>query len=231
MALLTLPHETITHILYHITDKTLTNMTCKLFQKLLQNLYDTKKLSNINDSYFLNKHFDNMRHKDLDQVINIHNYNCLNLIAYKLFVSKNINVLNEHLMMLIKQNCKLNNVTRPKYMKKMYQDIQTYYWVVSKTDTEMLNTTLAHKSYDMLVLLLSVQNIKKIYVSTISARFKNEKDINVITYEIDYLVKNNVLDYTEVYVKLHEYEKIHLQNELYGYLEKYVNKNIVCMYS
>jgi hypothetical protein len=227
MSIHTLPPEIISIILSHIPDKTLANITCKLFQKLLQTLYDTQQLSDINDSYFLNKHFPNLNDKDFDKITNINNYKCLNLIAYKLFVIDNVSISYTQTLMLIKQNCKLNNVTRPKYMQKMYQ--KSSLWLEDYTN--ILEITLLHKSYDMLILLFSLSNFKKEYIDTIPTRFEKEKDINVITYEIDYLVKNNVLDYTTIYVKCHPYTQIPLYNELYKHLEKYVNKNIVQLYT
>lgn len=227
MSIHILPHEIISIILSHIPDKTQASITCKLFQKLLQTLYDTHQLSDIDDSYFLNKHFPNLNDKDFNKITNIHNYKCLNLIAYKLFVIDNVGISSDHTLMLIKQNCKLNNVSRPKYMQKMYEKISL--WLGDYSD--ILKITLLNKSYDMLILLFSLQHFKKEYIDIMPTRFEKETDINVITYEIDYLVKNNVLDYTTIYLKCHPYTQIPLYNELYKHLEKYVSKNIVQLYT
>ena len=84
MSIHILPHEIISIILSHIPDKTQASMTCKLFQKLLQTLYDTHQLSDINDSYYFSKIPDVY---PLDKICNIKSNSILNLIIYKQIVS------------------------------------------------------------------------------------------------------------------------------------------------
>jgi hypothetical protein len=87
-----LPNEIWTHMFGLVDDKTGLSMTCKLFDKLLLDMYRSRQISNINDSYFL-KHQTDTYFTDgfVDLVVHkIHNHYCLNLIMTKAYPGSNI---------------------------------------------------------------------------------------------------------------------------------------------
>jgi hypothetical protein len=115
MSIYILPPEIITLILFHIPDKTQASMTCKLFQKLLQTLYDTHQLSDINDSYYFSKIPDVY---PSDKICNIKNNNILNLIAYKFLIKNQYKYLLDayYIYIVLRQNYILNNISKPDYL-------------------------------------------------------------------------------------------------------------------
>ena len=146
--ILTLPHEIIMHVFGFVDDKTGLSMTCKLFDKLLLDMYRSGQISNINDSYFL-KHQTDTYFTDgfVDLVVHkIHNHYCLNLIMTKSYSSSNTYIR------ILKQVLKINQITKPKLMCKTVKCID-YFATSSILLCETLNEALNHDAYDTLKMI------------------------------------------------------------------------------
>lgn len=194
VSILYLPYEMIMHVFGFVEDKISLSMVCKLFDKLLLKMYTSKQLSNINDSYYL-KHIDNKFLQD--NIKNIHNHNCLNLIMYKLYPSNKINY--DTFVEILYQNCITNNISKPKYISKLSKIIPTFIGCSIKS-FDIFNACIQNKSYGILKILLIKNNgIQSSFGYNILKLSDND---NVVMDFIVSLVENDVMTYETVMAKI-----------------------------
>lgn len=195
--ILYLPYEMIMHIFGFVEDKIGLSMVCKLFDSLLLKMYTSKQLSNINDSYYL-KYMDNIDEAFIQNNIkNIHNHNCLNLIMYNLYLYGKI-YYNTRVVILY-QNCMTNNISKPKYISKLSKSIPTFIGCFLNS-YDMLDICIKNKSYGILKILLRKNNgMRSNFMYNI---LKFNDDDNKVVDLITCLVENDVITYECVLNKI-----------------------------
>jgi hypothetical protein len=223
-SLLDLPHDIIPLILYHIPDKTPASMTCKLFRKMLLDMLDKKQLSDINDSYYISHLGITTFHFLIEH---IHNPNCLNAIIYK-FINDRVGYRMPKYK-LLKQNCKLNNISKPKYINFLVNEIERINYYGDKNIVDILDVAFINKSFDILMMIMISNKIKAHWANSIYKRYKNETQIDIIIEEINMLIKNNIMSYAEMYndMYLMDKNKIFLYDDVMKYLEQFLNPNTI----
>jgi hypothetical protein len=215
-----LPNETVCHIFKFVKDRIPVSRTCKKWDILLNDMYKQKLLSDINDPYYFKKYFDEVGLlKTENDTANISEHKCLNYICEKLY---NINVYvpvkfgND----LIIKNCQVNNVSKPKWIYRLYRN---YVYDLPK----IIDTCLKYKAYDMLVILIFHDN-------TFAMKFKEqyilhyyyETNIDVIICDLEIIMSKNILTITQIY-KLICVSNIFLRKPILAYLEAKINPEIL----
>jgi hypothetical protein len=308
--LLSLPDEIVTHILSFLPDKIYASMTCKLFEKLLMQMFNNKMINDYNDPYYLNKYYTNQNILIINRFLHlITNHNSLNCIYFKLYDTKNEeeyeeeNDEDEHndedednknndeeyqegnkdeenknndeeyeedndnegkeedndnegededdenyeencdenenygentymmfIIKLLQQYCVTNNVSNPKTIGCLIHTMIIYQHCGSlKMSPTLINTAFKHKSYDLLLILLSEQAIKRYWIESFYTRFGKETNIDNIINEITFLNTNHLFSFIEIYTLIHneEWRDILLKKDVSCYLEKFIHKNII----
>lgn len=249
-----LPYEMIMHIIGFVPDKVNVSMTCKLFCKLCNDLYDICDTIKFNDPYDINKFYNRknilMNREDLK---NIDNHNSLNCMFYKLYFkngkyNRNMydddELLNDKLQntedymeqiairakfvyRLLYSCCNTNNILKPIYINKLTNDIHPHYYKPVNMGDEkenLLNVAFKNKSYDIAMFLLLDTKIKGYWSNSLITRYKNETNINIIINEINMIVDHHVMTLLDIYENIYSIAKDMLL--LYDDLLKYLQNSI-----
>jgi hypothetical protein len=186
MALVKLPYEMITHIVNFVKDKIGLSMTCKLFDKLVLDIYKSGKLSNVNDSYYL-KHLSN--YQNIDE---IYNHNCLNLVMYRL---SNLQYSNLYFPILARV-LETKNISKPEYIATISKKIIGITNIGMK---HILHNTITYKSYDILKIIMS--NSKPIEQGFLVFFLELYQNLNIedTKKEMTCMIENDVVSYKNIY--------------------------------
>lgn len=220
------PYEILAIIMGFVDDNIRTSMTCHLFRDVLQKMYKSKQLMNVNDPYVLSRHhkkygfrvYDIIK-KDMDKITN---HKCLNFIGDILFANGEQGFVYEwgSIYILLFQNCITNNASRPTYFPKMLTQIKHHLYRLDTVYERIILVTLASKSFDVFVILMQDLGARQIWGTFIfRQRYLNESDINVIIKEMDILMENKVMSANEIlnFVRLHAND-LKLRYEIMEYL-------------
>jgi len=202
-----------TMIASFVKDRMYMSMTCKLFQDMLQNMYDTKQLTNLNDPYVFKYRYQNIKLSDKikynKHFLNYVNHHVINATTYD----------KKHIINVLTHNCKSNNVTKPDDIKKLI-DMYVKDNVITLEFGILVYVCLIHKSRDILKLMASYDVARVAYAITIFVRYKYESNIDIIVRDMDRLVRLGVTDYDEIYRQSQNRKNyIYLDGELRNYLK------------
>jgi hypothetical protein len=239
-----LPNETIINILGFIPDKVYAYMVSKRWRKLLDETVKDVQLhkyridveiyegydyfghrqyahTTFNNPFTLPKYVDEKNIlKFQNNIQYITNHNCLNYIFYT-SKCKNRSINIRFLVVLLAQNCKVNNSSKPNYILELYDIInnQSAYGLI-------LNKILKHKSYDILSILAHKFNdfgtMWLHYHYTMS-------QFNEIIKEIDILVDKNIITYAHVYNIFHK-SNMRFRLEILTHIKTKIDKDILKLF-
>jgi hypothetical protein len=145
-------------------------------------MFDTKQLSDINDPYFLMKYYNTNNLKQIcEHIHKITNHNCLNFIAYT-WQKPMVILFNP--MKLLKQNCIVNNVSRPRYICALVEQLNNYnQW----PHLDILNELFNNKYYNMIKILLGNDAFYSIWITSFFVRYSDEKFDDAIK-ELNFII-------------------------------------------
>jgi hypothetical protein len=198
-----LPYEMIYNILIYLPEKMNASLTCTLWSKCCQQLYNENKMTNHNDLYYLKKHYNRNNINDIEEYITtITNHNCLNFIFFMhcrvpliqyvgcqnwYFKPESLNI--ELLRLLMMQNCITDNVSKYESLEQLMVIFQNYYLLDS-----LLNFALNHKSHNISHILLSYAIVMANWHNRISKLSSHE-----LIKEVKFLLDNNFITLNKVY--------------------------------
>jgi hypothetical protein len=251
--MLQLPYEILQQIIIGIPDKMNISMTNKNFDKLLTQMYNDGKLTYRDDPYFLkrcykkddilygDKNISEIMSEIKDLIPHLHNHNSLNYIFTIFFVEHKFGnkrshfdqelqetyyngVYNYILYKLLLQNCMMNNVSKPKYIKLL-----SSYITETREYSELISSAFLNKSHGILMILFSDIIARESFIRSIVSRYKYETNIEVITKEIEFLDNNYLISLVDVYAKIYDIAShdLLLKDKVLLYLEHFVNKVVV----
>lgn len=233
-----LPKELMPHILSLVPDKIYLNQTCKLYENILQQLFDNKQLSDHNDSYYLYKYYNPTNIRTVENHIpSITNYNSLNYIFYTAYFTCDnrhkgvythlglVSCIREPLLL---QYCIINFVTRIEYLIILLNGL--YHKPIFSGDSvkgsELLYAAFKYESYDFIILLLSQEWMISKWSYIFEARYLNENNSNIIIKEINFLTNNHLMSLSQIYRCLHE-QTFNTKIDVIDYLEQQLGENMV----
>lgn len=237
-----LPNETINNILQFIPDKVYAYMVSNRWRKLLDETVKDVQLhkykidveiyegyhylrhkqyahDTFNDPFTLPKYVDEKNIlKFQNNIQYITNHNCLNYIFY---TSKCKNKSIRFFVILLAQNCEMNNSSNPNYILELYDMInnQPAYGLI-------LNEILKHKSYDILSILAHKFNdfgptwLRYHYAMSPS---------NEIIKDIDILADKKIMSYTQIYNLIHK-SNLRFSLEILVHLKTKIDKDILKLF-
>jgi hypothetical protein len=241
-----LPYEMLTHIITFIPDKMNISIVNKLFEKVLQQMFDNGQLTDHYEPYYLKKN----RHKlTIDEINNdilpsVNNYNCLNFIFTVLFTqgecdegvyfTKALHSFNYNdgieqniIYLLLKRNCVMNNISRPKYIRMLMENLNKIY---TGHISNILYTAITNKSYDILIILLSMPIMKGWLMRSIIGK-SDDNNINEIIELLVLLRDRHVVSFIDIYSEMYYHQGTQWESkigvEIIAYLETVIDKNIV----
>jgi hypothetical protein len=147
-------------------------------------MFKEGQLSDINDSYYLMKHFGNNGYTCMGKIGSIYNHNSLN------FLSSNRKVIYNYPLSALRQNCIMNNISRPSYLYKLFE-------IIMRSDpsemSNILNILFDNKFYDIIKILSKYEHflhywvVSFIYGNKIYDEIKKEiiilVDLDIVTPE------------------------------------------------
>jgi hypothetical protein len=205
-----LPDEMMMHIFGFVEDKTELSMTCKLFDKLLLDMYKTGNLSNDNDSYYL-KHYTKSNHVKYYNfpLSKIHNKNCLNFVMhYSLDKEYSIYFVSE----LLRQICKTKNNCRHDYIALLSCKITSF---MCKSIMELFKDAINNKSFYLLKIVVSNSlNVKNGFARCFIEMFENRinMDVDNIITTMRIIVSHDIITYKELFDQFYKVKEMILGN-------------------
>lgn len=238
-----LPNETITHILQFIPDKVYASMVSKRWRQLLDGtvkdvqfhryridveIYDGYDYyehiiyihKTYNDPFTLTKYVDAKNIlKFKNNIQHVTNHNCLNYVWYVLKYVINLkHIINIRFAVnLLAQNCRVNNVSKPKYIFEMWDIILSV-----SAKYIMLDTILKHKSYDMLFLL--AHQFNDLGPKWLEYHNKRNTLPDELIKEIDIFVDKNIMTYLHLYNLIYD-SSVYFELDILPYLRTKIDKD------
>jgi len=211
-----LPDETIMHVLGFVPDKMYVSIVCKKWVKLLDSLYKQQNKIDVNDPYHLK--WGNISAGWINQrnyIEQIKNHNCLNYICHQLqhFESEKVFMCSK----ILKQNCVINNVSKPKDIHFLMKHIYDF--------SGVFNAIIGNNSYDMMLLFSFVHPIHSYWIKHASIT----TDINAIKQSIIKIVSLRIMTFENFYNEIYKHPSFKLKNEVLEYLEKHIDVKIAKM--
>ncbi len=216
------------------------SFVCKSWKLILKDIYKQKifNLNGIqnnscscnmvdiqNDSYLFDTCCDKYKLTDICKkliISKIYSRNCLNRIALKIINSYHL-IVDKHIVNLILlQNCVINNVSKPDYIKKLLKIV----FISNNILDNMLNASLIHSSFDMADFYIAMGGLPNSWIEYISNRSDTENEYVKIVKELEYLIKNNVINLPYYYLTLKKNTNINHYDRLLKHIEPYVSDNI-----
>jgi len=243
----TFPKEIIKEIIMLIEDKIYISMICKSWIRILDEIFCdlSKDKLNYNDSYQLKLYFEQSHDKNFhpittvsnENIRNIYNTNSLNLICTTSFSTEyNYQTKVSDLACILRGYC-INNHMSDIKMNRIYRILKYLFWFgYGHVVDEKLRVAFIHKSFNVILFLLSFRQIRSCWIGTIETRYNDEdkliEQINEIINEIDFLINNNVMSYLDVYEYIFE-SKLNtpIKDHVLEYLSQFLHKNMEdCFY-
>lgn len=221
-----LPNEIWTHIISFVEDKIGLSMTCKLFQQLLKNMYASKKVSNINDSYYLKK-LNRCEYLFIIDIINkIHNHNCLNLIMSKIILSPECSD-RIYIFLILSKAYMINANYKPQYIQKLAENLGNCSDIPLTTCFSLMKA-FPYNAYGILKIMMDSNVALKCHIGEILLRRHfGEKNIHMIIKDVEKLVVHKIITYDElghqILIQNMKGVNIFLMKDLYLYMDKYVS--------
>jgi hypothetical protein len=220
------------------------SMTCKLFKRLLPEI--SKHTLDHNDPYYVKTFYSRHIISTIEGHIgSITNHNCLNYIFESLFDNTDeddsfdlgikckadlikSNITTRFTDMLLIQNCEVNNVSKP---QNIYTLIDRFFTLINIypniTVKHILNIAFNNDSFDVIMILLTHEKMKKNWKHSAYSRYQKETNIDKWINEINFLVNNHIIALSDIYSDIYNYQYFPVKNDIIAHLAKSLNKNIV----
>ena len=220
-----LPYEMMAHIFVFVEDNIYVSMVCKTFRGILQKMYVSKQLSNVNDPYVLSKIHKEPEFILEDNIPKITNKKSLDYIATFIcesYFQGDIQIL------LLKQNCISNNLSTRQPIHQVIKFMAGHSFHYYKTINEILNIAFKFKRWSFLEILMSFNSIRIKWIVSVHHRYDNENDIDIIIDEMDYLNDNKIMSYGNMYESMdHYYLEFKFAEDMKEYLRAYLEEDII----
>lgn len=215
-----LPYEIINHILYFVPDKIYASRTCKLFLKMLHEMYESKKITNNNDPYVLSKYCNSMHCQfhgiTVNDMAKIVNHKSLDYFMYR-YNKNNIFFSGNRIMHLLIQHCISGHISNQNNILKLVDNLDIFDCPV------LLCFIFLYKTYDALPIIMSNSKMKKAWFDCARVIYGVETNIDSIVVEINMMVEMGIMDYEYIYDYIQKwcrYGWLEIRVELIEYLEK-----------
>jgi hypothetical protein len=174
-------------------------MTCKRFGVYLEQMFKGKQLSDLNDPYYLMKHFENNEYVCMNQLDSIYNHNSLNFLSY------NRKVIYECPLSALRQNCIVNNISRPSYLYKLFEIVMQRF---PHEMSYILDILFDNKFYDIIKILSNHEHFLHYWI--VSFIYKN-KTFDEIKREIIILIDLDIATPEKIYELINQTLYPHLE--------------------
>jgi hypothetical protein len=116
----------------------------KRFGVCLEQMFEHGHFIDLDDSYYLAKVYKEKISLSIGQIYRIYNHNCLNfLISHK-------RIMSSLPLTILRQNCRLNNISRPNHLYKLFERVEEFY---PSQIIDIFNILFGKKFYDMIKIL------------------------------------------------------------------------------
>lgn len=213
-----IPYEIVNHILYFVPDKIYASMTCKLFQKMLHNMYETKQITNYNDPYVLSKHCKGIEVCDvgINCLSKILNHKSLDYFVYR--YDKNNIFFSENLLLHFTiQHCISGHISTPNNILKLVGKLDKHDYVFLSYFIDI------YKAYESLPIIMTVPGMKESWILCMCSLHNPNISIDDVVAKFDVIIEMGIMDYEFIVNKLEnwkDYREINRKHELIECLKK-----------
>lgn len=214
----------IVHILYFVKDRVYVSMTCSKLKQTLLKMIDTKQITDYNDPYVLSQKYkiipcifdDNLK----QTMPHITNHKSLDYICYVLSRNEYRYSWDNSIFVLLKRCCITNYASHAQYIINIFGQLECLQFKPSWDYVTLLSTAFTHKSWNIILILMNINDVKDVWIHSMIFRYKYEKNIDVIIDEINFLVDNGIIDYEYAFNKIWLFydSQLILKHELLKYL-------------
>jgi hypothetical protein len=185
-------------------------------------MFKEGQLSDVNDSYYLSKHCENIDFREIGYIKGFYFLNSIDSCNSLNFISSKKDIISRYTYLVLNRNCKANNISRPDYINTLTELCESYCSTLNIID--MVDNTFNNDHYDMVKLLFKNEKFLNLWINSFVRRYNIRKySISVAILEINTLIVKNIMTPQQIYKMIVSIRRENLNIKLQ--LMTYLNDN------